>query len=193
VSDRPVRGRLRAVGATALAWVRRQLRAPFAASVGAVLLLWASLTPSLLPRDPVFQGAVIAVAGLLGYGLGALLGWIVRSCGGRLNGRARRRAWIVVGIAALAGTVAMVTAYLRWENQLRDVVGVDRIGLDDVLLMLLVGAGLFASLLALARGLKATGRMVGAGTSVENSSLIAMKVASTEPSSRSVATPVTST
>jgi uncharacterized membrane protein len=162
VSDRPVRGRLRAVGATALAWVRRQLRAPFAASVGAVLLLWASLTPSLLPRDPVFQGAVVAVAGILGYGLGALLGWIVRSCGGRLTGRTRRRAWIVVGIAALAGTVAMVTAYLRWENQLRGAVGVDRIGVDDVLLMLLVGAGLFVALLALARGLKAAGRMVGA-------------------------------
>ena len=162
MSDRPVRGRLRAVGATALAWVRRQLRAPFAASVGAVLLLWASLTPSLLPRDPVFQGAVVAVAGILGYGLGALLGWIVRSCGGRLTGRTRRRAWIVVGIAALAGTVVMVTAYLRWENQLRGAVGVDRIGVDDVLLMLLVGAGLFVALLALARGFKAAGRMVGA-------------------------------
>ena len=162
MSGRPVPGRLRAVGATVLTWGRRQLRAPFAASVGAVLLLWASLTPSLLPRDPVFQGAVIAVAGLLGYGLGALLGWIVRSCGGRLTGRARRRAWIVMGIAAVAGTVAMVTAYLRWENRLRDAVGVDRIGVDDVLLMLLMGAGLFAALLVLARGLKAAGRMAGA-------------------------------
>ena len=62
-----------------LVGLRRQLRAPFVPTAGAVLLFWASLTPSLLPRSPVYQGVVSAVATLLGYGFGALLGWVVRT------------------------------------------------------------------------------------------------------------------
>ena len=144
-----------------LARLRRQLRAPFAAAAGATLLVWASLTPSLLPRSPVYQGVVMAVAALVGYGLGALLGWLVRICGGRLVGRPRRRAWLVVGVAALVGTLVMLAAYLRWENRLRDLVGLDRIGIGSPLLMLVVGATLFVVMLAVARGLKAAGRVVG--------------------------------
>ncbi len=162
---RPGGFRLRRRPEVAVAWlrrqVRRQLRTPFAPAVGAVLLFWASLTPSLLPRSPVYQGVVAAAAGLLGYGVGSLLGWIVRSCGGRLRGHARQRAWLVVGIAALVGTVVMLTAYLRWENQLRDLVGLDRIGVGSLLRMLLVGLVVFVVLLAVARGLKAAGRLLG--------------------------------
>ena len=150
------------MGLTAvLAGLRRQLRAPFAPTAGAVLLFWASLTPSLLPRSPVYQGVVAAVAALAGYGLGALLGWIVRTCGGRLVGRARRTSWLVLGVVALVGTVVMLTAYLRWENRLRDAVGIDRIGVGSPLLMLLIGATLFVVGLVVARGLKAVGRLLG--------------------------------
>jgi uncharacterized membrane protein len=161
VSNRPAQERLRSGAAAVLAGVRRQLGAPFAATAGSVLLFWASLTPSLLPRSPVYQGVVTAVAALVGYGLGALLGWIVRTCGGRLVGRTRRTSWLVVGGGALVGTVVMLTAYLRWENWLRDAVGIDRIGVGSLLRMLLVGATVFVVGLVVARGLKATGRVVG--------------------------------
>jgi uncharacterized membrane protein len=161
VSNRPAQERLRSGAAAVLAGVRRQLGAPFAATAGAVLLFWASLTPSLLPRSPVYQGVVTAVAALVGYGLGALLGWIVRTCGGRLVGRTRRTSWLVVGGGALVGTVVMLTAYLRWENWLRDAVGIDRIGVGSLLRMLLVGATVFVVGLVVARGLKAAGRVVG--------------------------------
>ena len=137
------------------------VRAPFAATAGATLLVWASLTPSLLPRSPVYQGVRDGGPALVGYGLGALLGWLVRICGGRLVGRPRRSAWLVVGVAALVGTLVMLAAYLRWENRLRDLVGLDRIGIGSPLLMLVVGAILFVVMLAVARGLKAAGRVVG--------------------------------
>lgn len=153
--------RLRPDRVTAAAWVRGQLRAPFAPAVGAVLLLWASLTPSLLPRSPIFQGVVASVATLLGYGVGSLLGWIVRSCGGRLTGVARRRAWLTLTAVAGVGTVLALIAYVRWENELRRLVGVAHIGLRSVLAMLLVASLLFVVLLAVARALKAGGRAVG--------------------------------
>lgn len=162
---RPGGYQLRRRPEVAVAWlrrqVRRQLRTPFAPAVGAVLLFWASLTPSLLPRSPVYQGVVAAAAGLLGYGLGSLLGWIVRSCGGRLRGHSGQRACLVVGIAAVVATVVMLTAYLRWENRLRDLVGLDRIGIGSLLRMLLGGLVVFVGLLAVARGLKAAGRLLG--------------------------------
>ena len=126
-----------------------------------MLLWWASLTPSLLPRSPVYQGVVMGVSALLGYGIGSLLGWMVRGCGGRLVGRVRRTAWLVVGVAALAGTVVMLVAYLGWENWLRDAVGFGRIGVGSLLEMVLIGAAVFLVLLAVARGLKAVGRLVG--------------------------------
>ena len=42
--------------ARAVAVLRGQLRAPFAATAGAIVLLWASLTPSLMPRAWYLHG-----------------------------------------------------------------------------------------------------------------------------------------
>ena len=106
----------RPAGTRMTAWLGRQLRAPFAPSAGAVLFFWAALTPSLLPRSPIFQGAVAAVAVLLGYGLGSLLGWVVRSCGGALTGTARRRAWLALATVAAIGTIVGLVAYFRWRT-----------------------------------------------------------------------------
>jgi uncharacterized membrane protein len=142
-------------------WLRGQLRAPFAPTAGAVLMFWAALTPSLLPRSPLFQGVVAGVAMLLGYGLGSLSGWVVRSCGGHLSGVARRRAWLALAISAAVGTVVGLVAYVRWENELRDLVGVSDIGVGSLLQMLLLAIVLFVVLLAVSRGLKAAGRGVG--------------------------------
>ena len=123
--------------------------------------MWASLTPSLLPRSPVFQGVVVAVATLLGYGLGALLGWLVRLCGGRLTGTVRRRAWWALGLVALVGTVVMVTAYVRWESAVRREIGVEGLDAGGVIATFLIAGVLVVVVLAVARGLRAAGRVVG--------------------------------
>lgn len=141
--------------------MRRQLRAPYAPAVGALIFFWLSLTPSLLPRAPIFQGVVCAVAALAGYGIGSLLGWLVRSCGGRLIGRTRRVLWLVTGVIGTVGTVVALWAYLRWENRLRDMVGVDDKGVGAALLTLGVAALLFVVILALARVLKGAGHVIG--------------------------------
>ncbi|MFD1946928.1 alpha/beta hydrolase [Nocardioides aestuarii] len=142
-------------------WVARQARAPFAATSGAVVLFCLSLTPSLLPRLALSQALLSALCLLLGYGAGALLGWLVRSCGGHLSGQARSRAWRV--LAALGGAACLVFLLLglRWENEVRVLVGMDRVGIGHAVVGAAVAVVLFALLLLVARGVKALGRLAG--------------------------------
>lgn len=42
------------------------------------MFIWLSLTPSLLPREPLFQGLVSGAAGGIGYGLGVFGVWLYR-------------------------------------------------------------------------------------------------------------------
>ncbi|SDL18046.1 Uncharacterized membrane protein [Nocardioides sp. YR527] len=141
--------------------LRRQLRAPFAATAGMVVLLWASLTPSLMPRTALFQALLTGLCMLAGYGAGALAGWLVRSCGGRLAGRARVIAWRVLAGVAGVGTLVVLGLSLRWENQVRDLVGVDRVGLWHLVLTVLLTAVLFVLLLGISRGIRALGGTIG--------------------------------
>lgn len=141
--------------------LRRQLRAPFAATAGTVVLLWASLTPSLMPRTALFQALLTALCMLAGYGAGALAGWLVRSCGGRLTGRARVIAWRVLAGVAGVGTLIVLWLSLRWENEVRDLVGVDRVGFWHLVLTVLITAVLFALFLGLSRAIRALGRSIG--------------------------------
>ncbi len=43
-----------------------------------LIFVWLSLTPSLLPRGPLFQGVVSGCSGAIGYGLGVFTVWLVR-------------------------------------------------------------------------------------------------------------------
>ena len=56
-------------------WVRHYTF--FGTAVGLVFI-WLSMTPSLLPRGPLFQGLVSGAAGAIGYGLGVFGVWLVR-------------------------------------------------------------------------------------------------------------------
>ena len=49
----------------------------FCTAVGLVFI-WLSMTPSLLPRGPLFQGLVSGLAGAIGYSLGVFGVWLVR-------------------------------------------------------------------------------------------------------------------
>ncbi|MCL8025333.1 alpha/beta hydrolase [Nocardioides bruguierae] len=128
-----------------------------APAVGALLGLWASLTPSLLPLGPVLQALVSAVCAFLGYGAGALVGWVVQ--GGRSWGgpQARRlaRPWIA-GLGALGTLVALVLGH-RWDDRLRDAVGLPRDGVGADVKQVLLTAVLLVLLVAAARGVRRLG------------------------------------
>lgn len=136
-------------------------RSPYLPAVGAVLTVWLSLTPSLLPRPALFQGLLCGIAAALGYGLGALAGWVVRSLGGHLVGRRRRLAWTSLAVVGAVGTVVVLLRYLGWQRDLREAVGQDAIGFGHLTVVAVMGVVIFSVVLALARLVRAGGRWSG--------------------------------
>ncbi|WP_168929680.1 alpha/beta-hydrolase family protein [Nocardioides sp. GY 10127] len=147
-------------GGRVLARVRARLlgvRVGLGPTVGALVLLWLSLTPSLLPLGPVFQGLVSAVCAFLGYGLGALVAWLLAGWERASAPRTRALAWRwVAGVGTVGTLVALVLGH-RWDDQVRDAVGVERDAVWDDVLQVLVTAVVLLLLVAIARGLRAAG------------------------------------
>lgn len=133
--------------------VLRLDRLPFLAMVGALTGAWLALTPSLLPRTAVFQGALCAVAAIMGYGVGALLGWILRAAGLRLTGTVRRRVWIALLSIAVAGTVLMLILAHGWQQVQRSSLGMEPGISASSLIIVLVSSAVFAVLLIVCRSI----------------------------------------
>jgi uncharacterized membrane protein len=103
-------------------WVRRYT---FTGTAVGLVFLWLSMTPSLLPRGPLFQGLVSGAAGAIGYGLGVFSVWLVRFMLSKDSSpRPPKVAWLVLVVVGIAGTVGMIIWFHIWQDHVRDVMGV---------------------------------------------------------------------
>ncbi len=110
-------------------WVRRYTF--FGTAVG-LLFIWFSLTPSLLPRGPLFQGLVSGGAGAIGYGLGVLGVWLVRYMRSKdTSPPAPRWAWLSLVVVGAIGQTLMIIYFHVWQDEIRDMMGVPRLGFWD--------------------------------------------------------------
>ncbi|HQR26554.1 MAG TPA: alpha/beta-hydrolase family protein [Nocardioides sp.] len=126
--------------------------------VGAALLVWASLTPSLLPRAAVFQGAVSGVSAALGYGLGVLGLAVVRFMLERpLRWRPGRRTGVVLAAVFVVVTAFSLWRYAGWQADLRELMGLEQLSVGHY-------AGLVAVAAVVSVLLVGIGRLVGTGT-----------------------------
>ena len=98
--------------------------------VGATIMLLASASPSLLPRGWFFQGVVSGGAAAAGYALGALITWLARFMVGRDTAwpRPQRFWWWALAFVVVFDAFLMFYWYVRWQNDLRDLMGVERVG-----------------------------------------------------------------
>ncbi|WP_166509634.1 alpha/beta-hydrolase family protein [Blastococcus sp. TF02-8] len=94
------------------------------------------MTPSLLPRDWLFQGVVSGISAAAGYGVGVVGAWALRrwsrwrrlrEAGGR---RLRRRAgawgwWLLLGAIPTVLTVMLLVS-AGWQREIAALVGIDR-------------------------------------------------------------------
>lgn len=97
-----------------------------------LVFIWFSLTPSLLPRGPLFQGLVSGAAGATGYGIGVFVVWLVRYMGSKDSSPpAPRPAWIGLVVVGIVGQVLMIIYFHVWQDEVRDLVGVPRMGFWD--------------------------------------------------------------
>ena len=105
-----------------------QRRYTFTGTAMGMLFLWLSLTPSLLPRGPLFQGIVSGAAGAIGYGLGVFGVWLVRFMRSRpTSPPAPRWAWLALVVFAALGVVFGIIYFRYWQDHVRDLMGVPRL------------------------------------------------------------------
>ena len=139
-------------------WLFR--RPTFGGVAGALLFWWWSLDPSMLPRAWSAQGAVSGLSAAIGYLLGTLAGDGVAALLGRLGRMpsppARRRWWLGLGAAGAVVVVAGLAVWPGWQNQQRDLVGMEHVSAAALPPMVAVTLVVFGLLFLI-------GRVVGHG------------------------------
>ncbi|WP_218621283.1 alpha/beta-hydrolase family protein [Mycolicibacterium hippocampi] len=110
-------------------WVRRYT---FTGTAVGLVFLYFSLTPSLLPRGPLFQGLVSGGAGAIGYAIGVFAVWLVRYMLSKESTPAAPRwAWLVLVGIGVVGMTLMIIWFHGWQDDVRDLMGVPRLGFWD--------------------------------------------------------------
>lgn len=110
-------------------WVRHYT---FTGTAVGLVFIWFSMTPSLLPRGPLFQGLVSGLAGAIGYGIGVFAVWLVRFMRSRDSSPpAPRRAWLALIVVGAVGMVTMVIWFHVWQDRVRNLMGVKHLTWHD--------------------------------------------------------------
>lgn len=117
-----------------LPWVDKAwslLRLNFTGIVVATLFFALSVTPSLLPRDWLYQGVVSGVITAAGYGIGVLLAWLSRRW---LQPRFQLPtprpkvatvAKVTLVVATIVVSMVMLTFAAGWQRELEAVMGLE--------------------------------------------------------------------
>lgn len=152
VQTRP--GRIR----RSLSWVFwRHL--PFGGLVGALVLFCLSLTPSLLPRMWILQGAVSGITALIGFGLGSAVSAIARSLGvGEPSPQIKRWAWRILLPAAVLLVGLFLYLGAQWDKVVRDLMGSEQLDEWEWGSIVIVAAVVGYLFLVISRLVRALGR-----------------------------------
>ena len=106
-------------------WKRRYT---FTGTAGGLLFILLTMTPSLLPRGPLFQGLLSGLAGAIGYGIGVFAVWLIRFMRSRpTSPRAPRWAWPILVVVGAIELVLGVSYFHYWQNHVRDLMGVPQL------------------------------------------------------------------
>jgi uncharacterized membrane protein len=114
-----------------LAWTWSLLHLDFAGLFVGGAFLIISGTVSLLPRSWFFQGVVAGISSVIGYGIGVLLRWFIVEVLVRSHPIRERPAlarWIppvrlLIASGVVIGGLVMLLVARRWQNQLRELMG----------------------------------------------------------------------
>lgn len=149
-----------------LVWAWSLLRLEFAGVAFGALFFCLSLTPSLLPRDWVFQGLIGGINAAFGYGLGVLIGaavrrFVLRGAGWWPPPRPVLLALkVTVVVAAPAACVLMLIPAAGWQRQVSELLGIEGPATLGYLRTLGVAIGVAAALVATVRVLIDVGRLL---------------------------------
>lgn len=149
-----------------MVWAWSLLRLGFVGVAFGALFFCLSLTPSLLPRDWLFQGLIGGINAAFGYGLGVLIGATVERF------VLRGASWwppprpvlfslkATVVVAAPAACVVMLIPAAGWQRQVSELLGIEGPATLGYLRTLVVAIGLSAALVATVRVLIDASRLL---------------------------------
>jgi uncharacterized membrane protein len=128
----------------ALVWAWSLVRLDFVGVPFGALFFCLSLTPSLLPRDWLFQGLIGGLNAAIGYGIGVFAGKLMR----RFVLRRRRRwlpskrmlYWLKAATVALSATasVLMLIPAAAWQRRVSSMMGMEGPGTSGYLRTLII-------------------------------------------------------
>jgi uncharacterized membrane protein len=106
-------------------WIRHYT---FFGTATGLVFIWLSMTPSLLPRGPLFQGLVSGAAGAIGYLLGVFGVWLVRYMRSKdTSPAAPRSAWLGLIVVGVIGQTLAIIWFHVWQDDVRDLMRVPRL------------------------------------------------------------------
>lgn len=101
-----------------------------------LITLLFSLLPSLMPRPWYIQGFISGLSAVIGYGIGlavsATYRWLVQK---EMPRNIKHRAWNIILILSPTFTIGALFLGRIWQNQVRDLLEVERIGVSHSLLV----------------------------------------------------------
>ncbi len=140
---------------------RRYLaRFSMAGLTGALICYCLSLTPSLLPRAWFLQAVMSGITTVIGYAVGVLVGWLLRSLVPWSPGPAARGAgrWALAAAAAvLVPLFGLLGA--QWQHDIRQLVDASQPSEARYILVVIGSILIAAALIALVRGIGALVRV----------------------------------
>jgi uncharacterized membrane protein len=145
---------------SAVAWAWHLVRLDFTGVVVAALFFCLSLTPSLLPRDWLTGGIIGGINAAIGYGIGVLLGAVVRTLVLRrrtwwpLRPRARRTLAVAVVALSIGVSVLMLLPAAAWQREVAALMGIEGPATSEYLRTLIAALMTGVLLIAVARMIK---------------------------------------
>ncbi|MGB3473597.1 MAG: alpha/beta hydrolase, partial [Mycobacterium sp.] len=149
-----------------LVWAWSLLRLGFVGVAFGALFFCLSLTPSLLPRDWLFQGLIGGINAAFGYGLGVLIGaaverFVLRGADWWPPPRPVLLALkATVVVAAPAACIVMLIPAAGWQRQVSELLGIEGPATLGYLRTLGVAIGVAAALVATMRVLIDASRLL---------------------------------
>lgn len=137
-------------------------RPNFLGLVAALFFLSASLTPSLIPRDAVFQTIVSGLVVAIGYGIGTLVSHAWRSLPTpEPPPGVKRIAWLLLAVGAVVGVTLAWFFGARNQQRLHLIMGMRPPTIWVYLLAVVAGLLVAVVLVLLGRGVRLTARRIG--------------------------------
>ena len=134
----------------------------FIGLVGALVCYLLSMLPSLLPRPWWLQAVVSGASMAVGYGIGVLLSVAIRWLSQKeLRAQKKDQAWKIVTYAIVPAILIMSWLGTRWQNEVRDLLGMERLS-SSIIAIVLSAIGLFLLLLSIGRGIRRMARKLRA-------------------------------